>query len=187
MGKVIYFTGGARSGKSLQAERYILNNNYISKIYVATSIPFDEEMRARVEKHREQRGEDWITIEAYRELIKKLTPFSKKGGVVLLDCLTNMVSNLMILEKKYDWDTISMSEIKSIENGIEKEVRELLEFVKREPIDMVIVSNEIGMGIIPAYPLGRYFRDICGKINQLAAEYSDEAYMAVSGLQLQLK
>lgn len=187
MGRIIYFTGGARSGKSFQAEQYISDRDYSKKIYVATSIPFDEEMKSRVEKHREQRGKGWITVEGYRDLQAKLSQYVEDGGVVLLDCLTNMVSNLMIMDRDTDWNNISTSNLDEIEKEIVEEIRNLLEFFATSSMDLVIVSNELGMGIVPAYPLGRYFRDICGRANQLAGKYSDEAYMAVSGLQLKLK
>lgn len=118
------------------------------------------------------------------ELVK---PHMKKGGVILLDCLTNMVTNLMIMEKEYDWDNMPDSQLTLIENGIKKEVEEFLDFIKTQDQDLVIVSNEIGMGVVPAYPLGRYFRDICGRMNQIAAAKADEAYLLISGLKMQLK
>lgn len=188
MGRIIYFTGGARSGKSTQAEQYIFERDYSRRLYIATSIPFDEEMKARVKKHREQRGENWITIEGYKNLIEKISPNVKSGGVILLDCLTNLVTNLMIMDRECDWDKITMSEVDKIEREITQEVTFLFNYLKELPMDIVVVSNELGMGIVPAYPLGRFFRDICGKINQIIGkEYSDEAYMAVSGLKLKLK
>lgn len=187
MGRILYFTGGARSGKSAQAEKYIFERDYSKRIYVATSIPFDDEMKSRVRKHREQRGENWLTIEGYRDLVEKITPNIQEGGVILLDCLTNMVTNLMIMDRECDWDNISTLEVDKIENEIKEEVEKLFRFIKEQPMDLVIVSNEIGLGVIPPYPLGRYFRDICGRMNQIAGQYSDEAYMAVSGLQLKLK
>ena len=187
MGRIVYFTGGARSGKSLQAEKYIFDKEYTQKIYLATSIPFDDEMKARVKKHKEQRGENWITIEGYSNLIEKISPYAERDGVILLDCLTNMVTNLMITDRECDWDNISTDEVDRIELEIKDEVESFFEYVKNQKIDVVVVSNELGMGVVPAYPLGRYFRDICGRMNQIAGTYADEAYMAVSGLQLKLK
>ncbi len=187
MGRIIYFTGGVRSGKSTQAEQYIFNREYSSKIYVATAVPFDEEMRLRVRKHREQRGENWITVEGYKNLIEKISPNVQDNGVILLDCLTNMVTNLMVMDRQVDWDGISMESLEKIEQEITKEIEKLFKYFREIPMDVVVVSNEIGMGVVPAYPLGRYFRDICGKVNQIVAKDSDEAYMAVSGLQLKLK
>lgn len=187
MGRIIYFTGGSRSGKSRHAEQYIIDKNYKDKIYLATAIIFDDEMRARVAKHKEQRGENWITIEGYKNAVELIKPYIKKNGVILLDCLTNMVTNLMIMEKEYDWDHIPNEELTSIENNIKKEVEELLEYIKSSDQDIVIVSNEIGMGIVPAYALGRHFRDICGRMNQIAAAKADEAYFVVSGIKMKLK
>ena len=136
MGRIIYFTGGSRSGKSRHAEEYIADMGYRDKIYLATAIIFDDEMRARVAKHREQRGENWITVEGYKNTVGLIKPHIKQGGVILLDCLTNMVTNLMIMEKEYDWDHMPDEELTSIENNIKKEVEELLEYIKTgEPMD----------------------------------------------------
>lgn len=118
---------------------------------------------------------------------KKISPYVAKDGVILLDCLTNMVTNLMIMDKDIDWDNLPMESLEQIEKEISQEVNKLFDYFREIPMDTVIVSNELGMGVIPPYPLGRYFRDICGKVNQMAGKYSDEAYMAVSGLQLKLK
>lgn len=187
MGKLIYFTGGARSGKSNQAEGYIFARKYTKKIYIATAIAFDDEMKLRVKKHQEQRGENWITIEGYKNLIEKIEPHKEKGAVILLDCLTNLVSNLMIMEKEYDWDKLTNDEFLALEKSITDEVVSLLDYLKTLDMDTVIVSNELGMGLVPAYPLGRYFRDICGRINQIAAQYSKEAYFIASGIPMKLK
>lgn len=187
MGKIIYFTGGSRSGKSSHAEKYIFDKGYKDRIYLATAIIFDDEMRSRVKKHREQRGENWITVEGYKNITELVKPHIKKGGVILLDCLTNMVTNLMIMEKEYDWDNMLDSDLNLIENSIKLEIENFLKFIKNEEQDLVVVSNEIGMGVVPAYPLGRYFRDICGRMNQIVASKSDEAYLLVSGLKMQLK
>ena len=187
MGRIIYFTGGARSGKSVQAEKYIFSRDYKDRIYVATALAFDDEMKSRVKKHQEQRGDDWITIEGYKNLVEKIKPHVKAGGVILLDCLTNMVTNLMIMEKEYDWDHMKNEEVEKIEKGIIDEVVELLEYLKSIDMDTVIVTNELGMGLVPAYALGRHFRDICGRANQIAAEYSREAYFVVSGMTMKLK
>lgn len=187
MGRIIYFTGGSRSGKSRHAEQYIADMGYKDRVYLATAIIFDDEMRARVAKHREQRGENWTTVEGYKNTVELVKPHIKKGGVILLDCLTNMVTNLMIMEKEYDWDHMPDEELTSIENNIKKEVEELLEYIKSSDQDIVIVSNEIGMGIVPAYALGRHFRDVCGRMNQIAAAKADEAYFVVSGIKMKLK
>ncbi|MGL5175695.1 MAG: bifunctional adenosylcobinamide kinase/adenosylcobinamide-phosphate guanylyltransferase [Cetobacterium sp.] len=186
MGKIIYVTGGARSGKSSFAEKKVLEMQK-EKIYVATAISFDDEMKERVRLHKIQRGEDWITIEGYKNICETLSEYKKLSGVVLLDCLTNMVTNNMIMDREIDWDSITQDELRVIEDEIKTEVQNLVDFIKESSLDMVVVSNEVGMGLVPPYALGRYFRDIGGRINQLVAKESHEAYLIVSGLELKLK
>ncbi len=186
MGKIIYVSGGARSGKSSFSEKYIAER-YEKKIYLATGIPFDSEMKDRIEKHKKQRGKNWKTIEKYKNIPKILGDHIEGYNVVLLDCLTNMVSNHMILEEEIDWEKIDISQVNKKRKFIINEIKEIIKFIKESPVDMVVVSNEVGMGIVPDYPLGRHFRDISGKINQIVAEEAKEAYFIVSGLPLKLK
>ena len=93
----------------------------------------------------------------------------------------------MIMENEYDWDKISMKEVDAVREKIIDEINSLIEFIKENDIDMVAVSNEMGLGLVPATPLGRHFRDIGGKINQIMGEASEEAYLVVSGLNIKLK
>lgn len=184
MGKIIYITGGARSGKSTLAENIALNN-YKTRTYLATAIPYDDEMVDRIDKHLVQRGENWETIEGYKN-ISKLLEDKMESDVVLLDCLTNMVSNLL-LDNHVDWDMVTPSEVNEMEDKIILEIDNLLACINSHRGDFIIVSNELGMGLVPPYPLGRYFRDISGRINQRIASESHEAYMVVSGLKIRLK
>lgn len=187
MGRLIYVTGGARSGKSSYAENYVNNSGRKKRIYIATAIPFDEEMKARVAKHQKDRGENWETLEGYRNLVERLKDKELEGAIVLLDCMTNLVTNLMIMDREADWDNMKNDEIRAVEDEIKKEVTELLEYLTKSSADTVVVSNELGMGIVPVSALGRYFRDIAGRMNQLTALKSDEAYLIVSGLPVKLK
>jgi len=184
MGKIIYITGGARSGKSLLAETMSLDN-YKTRTYLATAIAYDDEMIDRIEKHLIQRGKNWETIEGYKN-ISNLLEGKIQTDVVLLDCLTNMVSNLL-LENNVDWDMVTPSEVNKMEDEILLEIEGLLACIKSYKGDFIIVSNELGMGLVPPYPLGRYFRDISGRINQRIANESHEAYMVVSGIKVRLK
>ena len=184
MGKIIYITGGARSGKSNLAETISLNN-YKTRTYLATAIPYDDEMIDRIDKHLIQRGKDWKTIEGYKN-ISKLLEGKIETDVVLLDCLTNMVSNLL-LDNHVDWDAVTPLEVNEMEDKIMLEIENLLNCINLYSGDFIIVSNELGMGLVPSYPLGRYFRDISGRINQRIANESHEAYMVVSGLKVRLK
>ncbi len=186
MGKIIYVTGGARSGKSSFAEKHVMES-CLKRVYLATSIPFDNEMKLRVEKHKDQRGEDWLTIEAYSNLRERLEEKINDEKIILLDCLTVMISNLMIMGTEYDWDNIEKEELYTLEKKIQDEVNQLIEFVEKRDLELVIVSNELGMGLVPPYALGRHFRDIAGRMNQIVAERADEAYLVVSGLPMKLK
>lgn len=186
MGRITYVTGGARSGKSTFAEKYILEKDS-SRVYIATAIAFDQEMKLRVEKHREQRGSNWLTIEGYKNLRELLEEKVTDQKIILMDCLTNMVSNLMIMEGEYDWDNISKEDLFKLEDGIRSEVEEILKYTEEKDIELVVVSNELGMGLVPPYALGRHFRDIAGRMNQLVAERSEAAYLIVSGIPMKLK
>jgi len=155
-------------------------------VYIATSIPFDEEMRDRIHKHQMQRPKEWCTIEAYKDLKMHIEEIPPGKKAILLDCVTIMVSNL-ILEEKDDWDTVSQKRIEDIELKVIQEVEGLLRSIKARDMDAILVSNEVGMGLVPSYRLGRIFRDIAGRVNQRIAAEADEAYMICSGIPLKLK
>ena len=182
---IIFITGGAKSGKSKFAESLAFKRE--KRVYLATSVPLDNEMKKRVEKHREQRGQDWITIEAYRNLDEVLKGTVENTDVILLDCLTNMISNIMFDIYDGDWNSIPDHIPGEIESIVSGEINKILEFSKIYTGDIIIVSNEVGMGLVPEYPLGRYFRDIAGSMNQIIAAKSDEAYMVVSGIPVKIK
>ncbi len=182
---IIYVTGGARSGKSNFAE--MLSENGKERVYLATAKIYDEEMRERVRKHHVQRGERWTTVEAHSCLDKVLGKHAADKDLILVDCLTNMVANLMLDERNLDWDKISTEKVIEIEMEVMKELEKLIDFSKSFPGKVIVVSNELGMGIVPSYPLGRHFRDIAGRANQRVAQESDEAYLLVSGISVKLK
>ncbi len=105
---------------------------------------------------------------------------------MLVDCLTNMVSNIIFENMEIDWDNPKKNQLEQCDKAVEKEVLELLKTAKNFE-NVVVVSNELGMGIVPAYPLGRYFREIAGKMNQMVAEKADEVYFVVSGIPMKIK
>jgi adenosylcobinamide kinase/adenosylcobinamide-phosphate guanylyltransferase len=170
--KVTFITGGARSGKSAFAEKLALE--FAGKrAYLATAQALDAEMVARIEHHRQRRGTDWDTYEeplAIAELLKKL---SGRYGVVLLDCLTLWLSNVMA---RSDEDSIVMA------RG-----DELVSAIRDFSGSCVIVSNEVGLGIVPDNALARRFRDLAGFVNQRVAQAADEAYLLTSGIPLKIK
>lgn len=186
MGKAILITGGARSGKSSYAEKLAreLEGNVL---YIATSIPFDEEMKNRVKKHRESRPSEWNTYEGFRGLGRVI---SEKGGQykgILLDCVTVMVTNLLLEYPGIDYENASYEDFEVVERAINEEIEELLKGVSQADATVIMVTNELGSGIVPENLLGRVFRDIAGRVNQHIAEHCDEVFITVCGLPLKLK
>lgn len=185
MGKLILVTGGARSGKSTFAEDMVRKLGE-KVIYIATSAACDDEMKDRIKRHREQRPAGWLTVEAYKDMDLNLKDRLTGMDAVLLDCITIMVSNLM-LEKAMDWEGISADEINKVEAGVKEEVEKLINVANEAPVPFVIVTNELGMGVVPPYELGRAVRDIAGRANQMLAKTAEEVYLCVSGIPVKIK
>jgi adenosylcobinamide kinase/adenosylcobinamide-phosphate guanylyltransferase len=170
--KITFITGGARSGKSAFAERLAAGISG-KRAYLATAQALDAEMVARIEHHRKRRGNAWDTYEeplAVAELLQKL---SGRYGVVLLDCLTLWLSNVMA---HTDGD-----------DEVFRQSGMLVEAVKNVNGTCIIVSNEVGLGIVPDNPLARRFRDLAGFVNQRIAQVADDAYLLTSGIPLKIK
>jgi len=170
--KVIFITGGGRSGKSRYALRYA-NQHFSKKLFLATCEVLDEEMAQRIENHRKIRGPEWQTVEEPLEVVEKVRRYGDEAEVILLDCITLWLSNLLL-----KWDDNSK---------VTGEVDRLIETLKKSQTSFLIVSNEVGMGIVPADPLSRRFRDLSGTVNQRIAEVADTVILMVSGLPIFLK
>ena len=170
---IYYVTGGARSGKSSFALQ--LAKPYYSRVFLATAEPFDGEMRQRIGKHREERGDQFTTVEEPIALDRALRELPAGTDVVLLDCLTVWTGNLMHYAEGRG------------EGEIDKQVERFLDELHHPPCDIIIVSNEVGMGIVPENAMARRFRDIAGIINQRVASLSTEAWLLCSGLPIRLK
>ena len=194
---LIFVTGGAKSGKSKFAEEMILrlNDGRRENVYLATSLVFDEEMKEKVRLHKERRKNDWETVEGYKNFENSLNKYFTKveneiKNNMLVDCLTNMITNIIFEEKDVDWDNFDKKSyveiVEKLDKNVENSVNELLN-VANQFENVVIVSNELGMGLVPSYPLGRYFREIAGKMNQVVAERADEVYFVVSGIPMKIK
>lgn len=183
---IIYVTGGARSGKSRFAEEKVKEIGQ-SIGYIATAIAFDEGMKDRIRKHQEDRPREWPTFETYKGFDLLLDqPAFKSCDTFLFDCVTIMVTNLM-MDSGLDFDTCTMDEVNTLEHEIKSHVINLLDLMEKENKDIVLVSNEVGMGLVPFYKFGNYFRDIAGRMNQLIAARADEVYFAVSGIPVKIK
>lgn len=165
--KLTLVIGGARSGKSRFAEGLIAALPPPWR-YVATAEAGDEEMAARIKAHRERRGSSWRTIEAPRDLSSVLA--KADSTPVLIDCLTLWLSNLILAEA-----------------DVEAEIDRLDETLATITASAVVVSNEVGLGIVPDFPLGRRFRDMQGVLNQRVAARADRVVLMTAGLPLALK
>jgi adenosylcobinamide kinase/adenosylcobinamide-phosphate guanylyltransferase len=166
MQRLTLILGGARSGKS----RYALGlfPGDAKRVFIATAEPFDEEMSQRIAQHRRERaGAGWQTLEAPLALAESL---AQADGPAVIDCLTLWLNNLIQHGREVDASTEA-----------------LLEALARHPHPVALVSNELGLGLVPETPLGRAFRDAQGRLNQQLAEASDRVVLLVAGLPLRLK
>jgi adenosylcobinamide kinase/adenosylcobinamide-phosphate guanylyltransferase len=170
--------GGARSGKSTFAEKMVQEGGD-SVLYVATAVPFDEEMQRRIIRHQAERPSHWITLEAPTKTgpaIMKVQP----TNWVLIDCLTVLAGNI-IAPMSEPIDT------EAAETALNAEIDALLTAYQAGDAEWVIVSNEVGLGIVPAYPLGRVYRDALGRANQRLAAVADRVLFMVAGLPMTVK
>ena len=180
MGRMITVTGGARSGKSALAERLAAEAGG-DVLYIATARAFDDEMKDRIAHHRASRPASWRTFEGCYGIADELRAH---GGTAILDCMTILVTNRM-LDKCEDWDAAPLSLAQELEDELHAEVDAWREAVGEGTF--VVVTNELGMGLVPAYRFGRIFRDVAGRLNQHLARVSDEVYFTVSGMPIRLK
>lgn len=179
MNKIIFITGGARSGKSAFAlkEASMISGK---KVYLATAHALDDEMRQRIEEHRRKRGDEWITYEEPLKIDDVIKKIEGKYSVIVIDCLTLWLSNLM-------YSNLNIKE--EIESLVDVLKNSELRSLRKQGLnsELVIISNEVGMGIVPENELARKFRDFAGTMNQKIAEISDEVYMVVTGLPIKIK
>ncbi|MCL4386019.1 MAG: bifunctional adenosylcobinamide kinase/adenosylcobinamide-phosphate guanylyltransferase [Actinobacteria bacterium] len=193
MGYLYFLLGGARSGKSSYAEE--LARNLSDKVaYIATAEITDEEMQKRIDLHKSRRISTWKTFELENgtpdmEDFKKIlnSVMLEKYEVVLLDCITILLFRLIHNYRLDEMEIIDNELEKKIGMEVEAFFRNLLEIIKVNDLKFIVVSNEVGMGVVPPYPLGRIFRDFMGIVNKQMASASDEVYFFVAGLKQRLK
>ncbi|MFA6357214.1 MAG: bifunctional adenosylcobinamide kinase/adenosylcobinamide-phosphate guanylyltransferase [Candidatus Omnitrophota bacterium] len=171
MNKITLILGGARSGKSTYALK--LAKQYKKVAFVATCQGKDKEMQERIRLHKEARPKNWETFEEPKDLAKLLAKINRNFDCIIIDCLTLLVSNLILSKNK--------------ERQVLKKIEELLLVLGKTKANIILVSNEVGLGLVPMNKLGRDFRDVAGKVNQLAAEKSNQVFFMVSGLVLKVK
>ena len=186
MGSIVLITGGARSGKSTYAEKLALATKG-KVLYIATSIPFDDEMKDRVKKHKERRPTTWDTFEGYKDLKQVFNNPKIQFDTILLDCITIMVTNLMFDYAGDNFDALTCDDIDIMEKGILEEVSDFLDESQKSSKEIILVTNELGAGIVPENKMARVFRDIAGRVNQYIASRATQVNMVVCGIQINIK
>jgi adenosylcobinamide kinase/adenosylcobinamide-phosphate guanylyltransferase len=170
--KLYFITGGARSGKSSFAEKLALGLPG-KRAYVATAQALDAEMAAKIAKHQKDRGDSWDTYEEPLAVAELLGKLSERYEVVLLDCLTLWLSNVMAHSNG--------------DGAVDAQSHELVKAVEDFNGVCVVVSNEVGLGIVPDNPLARKYRDFAGMLNQKVAQAADEVYFTAAGIPVKIK
>lgn len=180
-GKIIFVTGGCRSGKSEFAERLALQSRE-TVYYLATGVVTDEEMKERVLQHQQRRPADWHTIEepyALEQAVAKLKP---RQGLLLVDSLSGWMTNLMYHNNLDNWEWDRDREQQALSR-----VKSFLREITEKQLSCIIVGDEVGLGLVPPTKEGRVFRDLNGKANQLVAAGADDVYLVVSGIPVKIK
>ncbi|QBH96669.1 bifunctional adenosylcobinamide kinase/adenosylcobinamide-phosphate guanylyltransferase [Limnobaculum zhutongyuii] len=185
---MILITGGARSGKSRLAEQ-LANQKAAAYggnvLYIATSLATDDEMLRRIEQHKLTRPAHWRTHEGYRQTGNEIRQQSGFFPVIVLECITTMLTNLI-----FDWAGDSdpdQLDYSALERWLEPQMDDLLKSCAESKSEIIIVTNELGCGIVPEYPLARHFLDIAGRVNQKLAQQADEVHLVVSGIDVKIK
>ncbi len=175
---LILILGGARSGKSDYAEK-LAGQLGRRVLYIATAEAKDDEMIARIAAHRQARPAGWKTLEAPRQVGAALTTVTEPADVLLLDCLTLLVSNIIL--------ALESESQAAIETAVHKEIEAIETARQQMGASLIVVSNEVGLGVVPAYTLGRLYRDVLGRANQRLAALADQVLFMVAGLPLVVK
>ena len=188
--RMVLILGGARSGKSAFAERLALQSGK-SVAYIATATAGDEDMHERIKRHQEARPVHWHTIEEPLNLTRALCQAANVADVILLDCITLWLTNwLFMYRDESGWeDEQSVHKIHEYTDNALSAIEEMLHSVAALDHNktLVVVSNEVGLGIVPAYALGRLYRDALGRVNQRLASAATRVYLMVAGLGVDIK
>jgi len=179
MGELTFILGGARSGKSSYAQK-LAEDSGKSVTFLATAQAFDEEMSARIQKHRAERPMHWETLEVPLGIASHVKRV--KSEVVILDCITLLVSNLMMQFVKDDL----VDEVPFMQS-VQIEMNGLLSAIRASNQHWIIVSNEVGLGLVPPYQMGRVYRDLLGWANQSLAHEADQVIFMVAGIPMVIK
>ena len=179
MSKITLILGGARSGKSSYAQS-LAEQTGESVTFIATAQALDEEMSARIQKHRAERSGIWETLEVPFDIAPHVQKI--KSEVIILDCVTLLASNLLMQFVKED-----LVEEAPFKLAVQREVEELLDAIRGQKQDWIIISNELGLGLVPSYQMGRVYRDWLGWANQRLAREADKVIFMVAGIPMVVK
>jgi adenosylcobinamide kinase/adenosylcobinamide-phosphate guanylyltransferase len=179
--RLIFLLGGARSGKSHYAEQWARTTGH-QVLFVATAQAFDEEMRERIQRHQAERPATWHTLEAPQQVAPALQSAlaSDLHDIVLLDCITLLAANVLLALA----EDCTQEEANQ---AVLVEIEQLLSVYQQSSATWLVVSNEVGMGVVPPTRLGRLYRDALGRANQRLAQQADEVLLLVAGLPWRLK
>ena len=189
--RLILILGGARSGKSAFAERLAASSGR-PVAFIATATAGDDEMRERIARHRASRPKGWYTLEEPLDLARAVRRAGELADVLLLDCVTLWLGNVLLQESvqhEKDDEVEFHTAGRLFNERALKECEALLAVVKSLSPDktLIVVTNEVGLGIVPAYPLGRLYRDTLGYINQRLAQAADRVYLMMAGMAIDIK
>ena len=178
MGQLTFILGGARSGKSSYAEQLARESNQ-PVLFIATATAFDDEMRERIKNHQASRPANWETLEAQTNIAAALEN-KTWDGIVIFDCVTLLLNNILLpLPEDVPFDIFM--------GKVDDEINALIEAQKKVGGDWLIISNEVGLGLVPPYPLGRIYRDALGRANQMLARAADHVTLMVAGIPMTVK
>jgi adenosylcobinamide kinase / adenosylcobinamide-phosphate guanylyltransferase len=183
MKKLILLLGGARSGKSHLAQE-LARKMTDRVLFVATATAGDEDMRQRIAKHQQDRPASWRTLEAPLNLGEEIEKSLGGRELVIIDCITLLINNLFSQHDESQFDNIADNTL--LEN-VTVEIGGLLKYVSKSAASFIIVSNEVGLGLVPANRMGRIYRDCLGRANQMLAQAADEVYFLAAGIPLKIK
>lgn len=177
--RLTFILGGARSGKSAYAQKLAAERGG-RVLYVATAQPGDDDMVSRITAHRAERPDHWLTLEAPSNVGDAIRNTPDAPDVILLDCLTLLASNVIVPLPEPVTETAASA-------ALDREIDGLLAAYRDSGAEWIVISNEVGLGIVPAYALGRVYRDALGRANQRLAAAADEVLFMVAGLPMRVK
>jgi len=171
--KTTFIIGGCRSGKSRHALEQAEKISGRKRIFIATCMPLDDEMKERIDRHKQERDKSWRTVESSLELPEAINENSREGDVILVDCLTLWINNLLMETEDHDI--------------LHQRIHKLIFAIKEAKCSIILVSNEVGAGIVPENRLARQFRDLAGFSNQKVAECAERVIWMVAGIPVVIK